>query len=149
MSRADKKRVLSHVTDALADESSLEANGSNIKHIARSLAYAGVDVTADELRTALYKAAQTHPSVFEPYPLISVSGGTWGSEFRIRTPRDKAKQVRKCIDAIYAVTDRLDRNGGDHLRPRAFAVAKAHMRVRWAYGKFGVPRPGTILQWIT
>lgn len=152
--------VLTHAADALANEGTLERSGRVIEIIARQFGYAGIEITADDLRTALDAVSEDHPSCFGPMPALSTHQGAWGLEYRFRPSTEVQDAHRACIDAVYAVTDTMDRtkhpttlkDGStveiETTRPHAFAVAMGHLRVRWAKGNLTTPRPSTIKRWV-
>jgi hypothetical protein len=146
-----KRIVLSNVILALGSEQSLERSGRVIAYIASQLAYAGVAVTADELRVALDEQCEADEMVQRAVGggprVIELREGPWGSEYRIRLAPEALRAWRACIEAIYAVTDTLDRSGTDSVRPRAFAIAVGHLRVRWARGQLSAPKPAVIRGW--
>jgi hypothetical protein len=92
---------------------------------------------------------------------VSTHYGPFGLEYRFRPTSEVKDAHRACTDAVYAVTDTMDRTprpytikSGETLsietvRPRAFATALGHLRVRWAKNNFTVPRESTIRQWVS
>lgn len=154
-----RSTVLSHVAFALANEGSIEKSGVVLEGIARQLGYAGVEVTPEDLRQALDGVSVVCPSSFGPRPPVSTHYGPWGLEYRLRPSSEVKDATRACTEAVYAVTDTMDRtpspvtiNGQEveieTTRPRAFATALGHLRVRWAKGNFAVPLPSTIKRWV-
>jgi len=159
-----KTAVLANVTLALANETALEQNGQCLKGIAAQIGYAGIKVTSDELVAALNAVSETCPSCFGPMPPLSTHYGPWGLEYRLRPTPEVRDATRACVDAVYTVTDTMDRtpkpvtcknNRGnletieiETVRPRAFATALGHLRLRWAAGNFTTPRPSTIRRWV-
>jgi hypothetical protein len=152
--------VLTNIVNALANEGSIERNGNVIEGIANQFAYAGVQVSAQALRNAVDAVAEVCPSVFlATQPVVSTHYGPWGMEYRVRPSDEVRTATRACIDAVYAVTDTMDRTpttitvkGQDlsieTIRPRAFAIAMGHLRIRWAKGDFSVPPATTIQKWV-
>ena len=148
-----------NIVDALANETAIERNGQNLRSVSRQLGYAGIKVTEAEITEALDAVSVVCPSVFGEQPAVSTHYTSWGTEWRLRSNRYR-EDVRPCMDAIYAVTDTLDRTPEDitlndgstvsieTVRPRAFAIGMGHLRVRWAQGNFTPPRPSTVRRWI-
>jgi hypothetical protein len=155
-----KALLLRNIANALASEGSVERSGQVMKNIATQLGYAGIQVTVDELTTALDAVAVSHPSCFGEMPPVSTHYGPWGLEYRFRPSDEYRQAVRACVDAVYGVTDTMDRtehpttlpDGSsvriEKTRPHAFAVAYGHLRLRWAASNFNVPRAGVIRRWV-
>lgn len=155
-----RQSILSNVVAVFSGEGSVQMHGTMLKNIARQLTYAGVQVDDQDLRTALDAVSVTCPSVFaEDRPTVSTHYGMCGMEYRFRASDETRVAVRACIDAVYAVTDTLDRTPTtieidgqsmliETIRPHAFAVSMGHLRVRWAKGDFSVPKAATIHRWI-
>lgn len=156
-----RKSLLSNIALALADEHTVERNGRVIENIASQLCYAGVEVSASDLRTALDAVASPPASVFNAVqPSLERRQGHWGEEYRFRPSEETYTAARACIEAIYRVTDTLDRTpvkyplptGGvvelETTRPRAFAICMGFVRTRWARGNFKVPSEAVIRAWL-
>lgn len=160
MSRTARTTVLTNIVNVFATEGTVERNGNVIEGIAQQLGYAGVKVTAQDLRNAIDAVAEVCPSTFlAVQPVVSTHYGSYGPEFRFRLASDIQQATRACIEAVYAVTDKMDRtpsniqvNGQtvqiETIRPRAFAIAQGHLRVRWAKGDFSVPSASVIAKWV-
>jgi len=152
--------VLANPAAALSNEGVIERNGNVLLGITRQLGYAGVNVTARQLAVALDRDSVDHPSVFGPMPALSTHYGTNGTEYRFRPTDEVRDATRACVDAVYAVTDTMDRtpqpvtlkDGStieiETIRPHAFAIAMGHLRVRWAKGNYSKPRAATIRRWV-
>lgn len=154
--------LLKNIDRALADCGSLERNGQVIETLVRQLSYAGVSVSVGEVREALDAKAEHCPSTFAEQPFLSLNYGAWGKEYRFRPSTAETLAMRSGVEAIYEVTDKLDRtptkkvafdDGStttiETIRPRAFAKAMGHLRIRWAQGDLSTPRPKTIETWIS
>jgi len=151
--------IVKNIRRALANETSIEKNGQRLRLVATQLGYAGIEITAEQLTQALDAEAVACPSVFGPMPAVSTHYTSFGTEWRFRHEMGTKAKVFDCIQAVYAVTDTMPRtpqpvtlrDGStieiERIRPRAFARALGHLRVRWAQGNFGVPRPTTIRRW--
>lgn len=156
--------VLTNIVNALTDEKAIERNGNTLELIRDQLGYAGVKVTTLDLRNALDAAVDAVdgvcPSTFlAQQPVVSLDYGSFGMEFRLRPSAETYQAARACIMAAYAVTDTLSRTPStvmikgqaveiETIRPRAFAIVKGHLRVRWAKGNFSVPPATTIRKWV-
>lgn len=156
---ASARMITRNIVNALANETAIERGGNTLKLIVGQLGYAGIKVTEAQVSQALDDASDVCPSTFGEQPPVSTHYTSWGTEWRLRSNRNR-DDVRPCIDALYAVTDTLDRTPNDvglrdgstisieTTRPRAFAKGMGHLRVRWAQGNFTIPRESTIHRWI-
>lgn len=157
---SNRTAILANVVNALSNEGSIERNGQVLQGIANQLGYAGVKVTVQDLRTAIDAVAEVCPSTFSNnQPVVSTHYGCWGLEYRFRPSTETYNATRACIDAVYTVTDTMDRTPStiglsdgktvkiETVRPRAFAKCMGHLRIRWAKGDFSVPKAETIRKW--
>jgi hypothetical protein len=156
----DRITILANIPNALANEGNLERNGVCIRGIVDQLGYAGITVTRDEIVAALDAVSVSHPSCFASMPAVSTHQGPYGLEYRFRPSTEVKDATRAGINAVYGVTDTMDRTPRDHtikggqvvqietVRPRAFATALGHLRARWAKNNFTVPPESTIRGWV-